>query len=143
MNLTRQISKTTNLDDAVLIERILAVLDEDKYGIKKLTTDYVEFNHHNGGMRWNFEYMKLLDSGEFTVDRFGNKKVVNLKYLGIPLSEIVFVAVAFLFFVIISITNQVYFFCFFVSIVFPGQLIFKYFNLKSKAGKMLEKILHE
>jgi hypothetical protein len=139
MNLSRQISKTASLDDAVLIERILAALEEDRYGIKRLTHNCVEFSDHNGGIRSRSEYFGLLESGEFSIERSNDKNVVKLTYLAIPLSEIVSVAAVFLFFTLFGVIDQVYF-CFFISLAFLGQLIFRYFNLKNRAENMLEDI---
>jgi len=142
MNLTRQISTTTDFDEAILLKKILAVLEEDRYGIKRLTNNIVEFSQHNGGLRWNFEYFGLLDSGEFSVERSDDKNVVKLTYLAIPLSEIVFVIAIFLFFAIFGIINEVYG-SFFVGFVFLMLLVFKYFNLRSVAESMLHEIVQQ
>jgi len=140
MNLSRQISKATNLDEAVLIEKILAVLEKDRYGIKRLTNNSVEFSYHNGGgWRRRSEYFKLLDSGEFLIERSEGKNLVKLEYLRTPLSEIIFVASVFLFFLIVGVTTQTYF-CLFIGLAFVLQFIFRYFNLKSVAENMLDDI---
>lgn len=139
MNLSREISKTTDIDEAVLIEKILAVLNEDRYGIKRLTHNCVEFSDYNGGMRWRSEYFGLLNSGEFNIERSGDKNVLKLSYLTIPLSEVVFIAAVFLFFATFAIVNEIYG-GFFIGFAFVSTMLCKYFNIRRIAAEMLDEI---
>jgi hypothetical protein len=136
MKLKYKISKTTSLSSEDIINKILLLIDEKKYGLVNVTDSQVSFDDKRRLIVGNWEYARRLHSGTFEIINNKNTNIVVLEYLPIPLFEFIWVGILVLAFNIFSISNGENFIGLF-TLLFIGQLIFKHYNLKNKAEEML------
>jgi len=140
MKLKYKIAKTTEYDSATIIKRILALLDEEKYGIVDVTSNSVSFDDKRRLIVGNWEHSRRLHNGKFELIAIENTNAVLFEYYPIPLSEFIWVGAIVLVFNVFALANDVYF-AGLITLPFIGQLIFKHYNLQRKANEMLDKIV--
>ena len=139
MKLKYKIAKTTSLSAEDIINKILLLIDEKKYGLVNVTDSQVSFDDNRRLIVGNWEYARRLHSGTFEIINNQNTNIVVLEYLPIPIFEFVWVGILVLAFNIAAISNGADF-AGLLTLPFIGQLIFKHYNLKNKAEQMLAEV---
>lgn len=139
MKLKYKIAKPTSLSSEDILNKILSVIEEQQYGIVNVTKSQVSFDNNKRLIIGNWEYARRVHSGTFEIINNGNTNIVVLEYLPIPLFEFIWVGVIVLVFNIFAISNGANIAGLF-TLPFIGQLIFKHYNLKSKAEEMLTRV---
>jgi hypothetical protein len=76
-----QLLQTTELETALIIERIQSALNYRGYRIINLTEDSVQFDSNAWKLKWNFS-PAMLDGGEFQITASNNQHAIHpeLKY---------------------------------------------------------------
>ena len=140
MEIFSQISKKTNHDTTELIERILLIMTREKYGITGIKTDSVKFDRGNGGIKWRHEHATMFEYGEFKIYNYEDYRVVNLKYTPFEWLDVIFVSIFSIPFIIEGIIeNHI---ILLIGLIFSGQLVFKYYNLKRIAKEILSEVVN-
>jgi hypothetical protein len=139
MKLKYKIAKSTSLSSEDIINKILLLIEEKKYGIVNVTDSQVSFDDKRRLIVGNWEYARRLNSGTVEIINNKNTNIVVLEYLPIPVFEFIWVGIIVLAFNIMAFSNDTYF-AGLITIPFIGQLIFKHYNLKNKAEEMLSAV---
>ena len=139
MKLKYKIAKTTSISSEDIINKILLLIDEKKYGLVNVTDSQVSFDDKRRLIVGNWEYARRLHSGTFEIISNKSTNIVVLEYLPIPLFEFIWVGILVLAFNIFAISNGANF-AGLIALPFIGQLIFKHYNLKNKAEEMLSMV---
>jgi hypothetical protein len=139
MKLKYKIAKTTSLNSEDIINKILLLIDEKKYGLVNVTDSQVSFDDKRRLIVGNWEYARRLHSGTFEIVNNKSTNIVVLEYLPISLFEFIWVGILVLAFNIFAISNDANF-AGLLTLPFMGQLIFKHYNLKNKAEEMLSMV---
>ena len=140
MKLKYKITKTTDQDTATLVKRILALIDEKKYGVVDVTKHSVSFDDKLRLFVGNWESIGRLDSGKFEIIEIDNIRVVVFEYLPIAVFEFIWVGIIVIAIEVVSVIHNAYAGSFFV-LPFLGQLIFQHYNLQRKANEMLDTVV--
>lgn len=136
MKLRYEISKSTELSSADIIEKIRVAVYRRKYSVVNVTQNSVSFDEHTAGLVWRSEYIKRMKSGEFSIINNMDGNIVIFEYYPIPLSGFITVGVIALIITGIAIINHAAFAGLFV-LPFLGQLIYQHYNLKLIAEEIL------
>lgn len=140
MKLKYKIAKTSSLSSEDIINKILLLIEEKKYGIVNVTVNSVSFDDRRKLIRGNWEYIGRLHSGTFEIVNNKSTNIVVMEYLPIPLSEFIWVGILVLAFNIFAVYNGANF-AGLITLPFVGQLLFKHYNLKNKAEEMLSTVI--
>jgi len=139
MKLKYKIAETTSLSSEDIINKILLLIEEKKYGIVNVTNSQVSFDDKRRLIVGNWEHASRLHSGTFEIINNSNTNIVVFEYLPIPVFEFIWVGILVLAFNIMAFSDSAYFAGLF-TIPFIGLLIFKHYNLKNKAKEMLSTV---
>jgi len=139
MKLKYKIAKTTSLSSEDIINKILLLIEEKKYGLVNVTDSQVSFDDKRRLIVGNWEYARRVHSGTFEIINNKSTNIVVLEYLPIPLFEFIWVGILGLAFNIFSISNGADFIGL-IALTYIRQLIFKHYNLKNKAEEMLSAV---
>jgi|SRR6185503_19223390 len=140
MKLIHKISKTTTLDEGVLIKRIVVKIEERKYNLISTTDISVSFDDENSWKFNNWERAYRLDNGRFEIITGSNFNTVVFEYCPISITDYLSVIVLCGIFFAIGAINGVYS-SGIISLVFITHMVIKYQVLKRKASEMLAEIL--
>jgi hypothetical protein len=142
MKLKYTISQSTDLTKDVIIEHIFKEINKRDYGLVSNMGNSIKFDSATSGLKWRWrsEHLSRLDSGTFEIVTSDDHNTLNFEYYPITLFEYIWVFCLITVFIVIGIVQAI-FFPFLIASVFLGQLVFKYFNLKSIANDMLNEIL--
>jgi len=140
MKLKYKITTSTELNSETIIKKILLIIEKKNYGIVEVINGSVSFDDHTGGFIGSWEYIRRMKSGKFEVINNGSSNIVVFEYYPIPVSEYIWVGIISLLPIGFGIINQVYIVSF-ISCLFIGQLIFKFYNLKTIANEMLSEVI--
>ncbi|WP_342644740.1 hypothetical protein [Mucilaginibacter sp. CSA2-8R] len=127
----------STLKTETIIENIVSRLREERYGILDVTPVSISFDNDDGRLLvGNWEYARRVENGRFDIIKNNDSTIVTLDFYPISFSEYAWVGAACLLFGYFGFTEHE----FLISVMswpFIGQLIFKHYNLQSKANAML------
>jgi hypothetical protein len=75
-----QTSQKTDFAGAIIVSKILAKLEEEKYDISKVTDKSIAFKQSPFRLLWNFQAPYILDGGNFEIKRSEQETIVVLHY---------------------------------------------------------------
>jgi hypothetical protein len=137
MKLRYKIAQSTALNSETIIKNILSKLRDEKYGVLEITPTSVSFDDDDGRILvGNWEYARRVKNGWFEIIKNNDSHIVTLSFLPISISEYIWVGLICLAPIVFGFINHEYWIGF-MSWPFIGQLVFKHYNLQSKAKKML------
>jgi len=142
MKLARQLSQTSVQATPVLIERILTIVTQKKYGIKKVSANNVSFDkdsYTGRGSGSRYQNFVKLHNGTFKITDNGEYRMVEFSYLLFERYEIGFVLCLVMIFTTFAIYTGSY--AFLISVAFIIQQTIKYYNLKVVAKEMFDEVL--
>jgi len=140
MKLKYKIVKTTELSTETIIKKVIALIDEQKYGIVDVTSSSVSFDDNRRLFVGNWEYASRLNSGKFEVVNIENTRAVVFEYLPIPIFDFIWVGIIVVGINIFVSVNGSYIGGL-ITLPFIGLLIFKHYNLQTKANEMLATVV--
>jgi len=137
MKLKFKISRATNLNPQIVIDRITKKLDNDNYRILNVTDDTVEFDESPWKIMWNFQAARRLDGGKFEIHESDNLFSITFSYYRSLIAPVVIlIAIS----VGLIIEEQYYaplFFLAFYVIILGFNMI----TLRGVAEEMLDEIV--
>ncbi|MBB6110645.1 hypothetical protein [Mucilaginibacter lappiensis] len=137
MKLKFKISQTTSLAPEIIIDRIKAELDQNKYRVLNITNNSVKFDESPWKLMWNFEAMRRLDGGKFDVNLQDNLTSVTFSYYRSLIGPLIILTVIS----IGLIRDGEYYAPLGFLLFYVIALTFNAFTLKDVANEMLNDIL--
>ena len=137
MKLKFKISQTTDLAPEIIIDRIKAELDKNKYRVLSVTNNSVKFDESPWKLMWNFQAVRRLDGGEFKVSLQDNLTSVSFSYyLSLIAPIIILIAIS-----IGLITNGEYYAPLFFLLFYAVAVTFQVITLKDVANEVLSEVM--
>lgn len=137
MKLKFKISQTTDLAPEIIIDRIKAELDQNKYRVLSVTNNSVKFDESPWKLMWNFQAVRRLDGGEFEVSLQDNLTSVTFGYyrsLIAPIIIIIAISIGL-------IKDGEYYAPLFFLLFYVIALTFNTVTLKGVANEMLCEVM--
>ena len=75
-----QTSQKTNFGSAIIVNKIIARLQDEKYDISKVTDKSISFKRSPFRLVWNFQAPYILDGGNFEISKSEQETIVVLHY---------------------------------------------------------------
>ena len=75
-----QTSQKTNFGSAIIVNKIIARLQDEKYDISKVTDKSISFERSPFRLVWNFQAPYILDGGNFEISKSEHETIVVLHY---------------------------------------------------------------
>ena len=137
MKLKFKISQTTDLAPEIIIDRIKAELDQNKYRVLSVTNNSVKFDESPWKLMWNFQAVRRLDGGKFDVSLQDNLTSVTFNYylsLITPIMILIVISIGL-------ITNGEYYAPLFFLLFYVVAVTFQVITLKDVANEVLSEII--
>lgn len=132
-----QTSQTTHLDDAIILEKIVTILNNKKYEVLEIKGNSVTFGRPFFELVWNHEVPYILDGGNFMIEKSESETIVVLDYFIKTLYPLI-ISIAFLMYMVyIELYEGLLFFGTFFLITGTYQ----FFATKNVGKKLLNNIL--
>lgn len=132
-----QTSQTTKLNNTIIVDKIVAKLNEKKYEVLEIKDDVIIFGRPFFELVWNHQVPYLLDGGNFIIKKSETETIVVMHYF-----------IKTLYLLIISITFLIYmlYIEFYEGLLFFGVFfliagLIQFFITKNVGHKLLNDIL--
>src|SRR3569832_1000230 len=97
MKLKLHISSKSHLEPPAIIDRIMSGLKQKDYVAKIATSNRVTFTDDPWQALWNFDAVRRLDGGTFTISISDNSTIIGLEYYRIIIIQLVIFAAIIVF----------------------------------------------
>jgi hypothetical protein len=139
MKLRFKISRLTNLDSQIVINRITNELEEKKYRVQNTTNHTVEFDdkHNPWEIMWNFQAAKRFDGGKFEVNFSTGLVTIIFSYYRSLISPIIILIIL----TIILIKDGEYYAPLFFLAFYIVAISINMITIRTVANELIDKIL--
>ena len=137
LKLSFQISRTTNLDDFVIVYNIRQVLGNKKYRVRALSENNIIFDFNPWRFVWNHQAPYILDGGDFKISTTGEVTTVTMNYFIDLLWPLIQMAAI----LVLLIIQEFYIGILFFAAFFLIASTFQYFTTRNVGRELLDEIL--